>query len=145
MVQAVTILFIILSFRLILPVSRKRRFFRIAQAIRRDLQRTFRHGRRFESAPRQSLKYDRLAQAKQWLGTPTPARLAVFRRLYAFAELDTALRRAWSGVDAARVASPGLAAPLATARAALLQYPRNRWKTLQTPCSPIPTPPSPRS
>jgi hypothetical protein len=56
-----------------------------------------------------------------WLGRPTPARVAVFERLLAFAELDTALRRAWSGLDAARHETPGLGALLESARSALLQ------------------------
>jgi uncharacterized membrane protein YccC len=122
LIQAVTILFMVLAFRLILPVSRQRRLYRVAVAIKRDLQRTLRHGRGFEDAPRQSLKYDRLAIAQQWVGHPTPARLAVFERLHAFAELDTALRRAWSGLDAVRNPSPALAAAVATARTALLQH-----------------------
>jgi uncharacterized membrane protein YccC len=122
LIQIVTILFILLGFRLILPVSRQRRMWRVGLAIKRDLQRTLRHGRGFEDAPRQSLKYDRLAMAQQWLGRPTPARLAVFERLHAFAELDTALRRAWSGLDAVHNPSPTLAAAVATARAALLQH-----------------------
>jgi len=122
LIQAVTILFIVLAFRLILPVSRQRRLYRVAAAIKRDLQRTLRHGRGFEDAPRQSLKYDRLSIAQQWLGRPTPARMALFARLHSFAELDTALRRAWSGLDAIRDPSPALAAAVATARMALLQH-----------------------
>jgi uncharacterized membrane protein YccC len=122
MIQAVTIMFMVLAFRLILPVSRQRRLYRVAVAIKRDLQRTMRHGRGFEDAPRQSLKYDRLASAQQWLGRPTPARLALFERLHSFAELDTALRRAWSGLDAVERPSSALATALATARAALLQH-----------------------
>ena len=122
MIQVVTILFIVLSFRLILPVSRQRRLYRIAVAIRRDLRRSLHHGHNFEEAPRQSLKYDRLAQAQQWLGHPTPARMAMFERLHAFAELDTALRRAWSGLDAAHDSLPGLAIPLAAARDALSNH-----------------------
>ena len=121
MLQVVCVLFVIASFSLILPVSRRRRLFRVAHAIAHDLRRTMRHGRGFESAPRQSLKYDRLAFAKQWLGRPTPVRLAVFSRLYAFAELDTALRRAWTGLDLAVGVTPGLAPEIAAARAALCQ------------------------
>ena len=56
------------------------------------------------------------------LGRATPARLAVFNRLYAFAELDTALRRAWSGLDAAGSVAPGLIPQITAARAALRQY-----------------------
>jgi hypothetical protein len=118
----VCVLFVLFSFKLILPVSRRRRFFRVAWAIARDLKRTMRHGRGFEPAPRQSLKYDRLAFAKQWMGTATPARVAVFNRLYAFAELDTALRRAWSGLDAAGSVAPELIPEITAARAALRQY-----------------------
>jgi hypothetical protein len=42
--------------------------------------------------------------------------------LHSFAELDTALRRAWSGLDAVERPSSALATALATARAALLQH-----------------------
>ena len=122
MIQIVAILFMVLAFRLILPVSRQRRLYRVALAVKRDLQRTLRHGRSFEEAPRQSLKYDRLTMAQAALGRPTKARLAVFTRLHSFAELDTALRRAWSGLDAVRDPPPALAAAIASARAALRQH-----------------------
>ena len=120
--QVVAVVFMVLAFRLVLPVSRERRLFRIAGAITRDLRRTLQHGRPLETAPCQSLKYDQLAQARLWLGRQTTARLAVFDRLYAFAELDLALRRAWSGLAAAEAAMPGLAALVQAARAALLQH-----------------------
>jgi uncharacterized membrane protein YccC len=120
--QMVTILFIVLSFRLILPVSRKRRLFRIAAAITRDLRRTLRRGATLDQSAQQSLSYDRLAQAETWLGEPTPARLAVLRRLHVFAELDIALHRAWSGLDRMSRTLPGQAAAVAAARAALLQH-----------------------
>ncbi len=120
LIQIVAILFMVLAFRLILPVSQERRLSRLAQSIIRDLRRTLRHGRGLDPSAFQSLKYDRLQQVLAWLGRPTPARLAVFGRLYAFAELDTALRRAWSGLDAARDGMPGLKLALDAATAALL-------------------------
>jgi len=119
--QMVTILSMALAFRLILPVSRKRRLFRIARVITRDLRRTLVHGRHLDQSAQQSLSYDRLVQAEIWLGNPTPARLAVLNRMQVFTELDTALHRAWAGLDAAFQTAPGLAVPLAAARAALLQ------------------------
>ena len=121
--QVVAVVFMVLAFRLILPVSRQRRMFRIADAIVRDLRHTLRFGRPLDTAPCQSLKYDQLAQAQLWLGRSTAARLAVFDRLYAFAEAGhgAAPRLVWPG-PRRRAAMPGLAAPVQAARAALLRH-----------------------
>jgi uncharacterized membrane protein YccC len=120
--QMVAILSLVLAFLLVLPVSRKRRLFRVAAAITRDLRRTLERGATLDQSAQQSLSYDRLAQAEAWLGQPTPARLAVLHRLHVFTELDVALHRAWSGLAAASQAVPEQADAVAAARAALLQH-----------------------
>ncbi len=129
MLQMVAILPLVLAFRMVLPVSRQRRLFRVARAITRDLRRTLERGRHLDQSAQQSLSYDRLAQAGAWLGDPTQARLAVLDRLHIFIELDTALHRAWTGLDAASHSAPGLAVPLAAARAAMLRPSPDRLET----------------
>ncbi len=93
-VQAVAVLFMVLAFRLILPVSRERRLVRVADSIGRQVGDAM-AGRDFTLEPvaARCLRFDRLAQAQIWLGRPTPARLAVLERLSAFTELEGALRR----------------------------------------------------
>ena len=108
----------ILAFRLVLPVSRKRRLLRIADAIGADLQRTLQHGRRLDQAPTDLLEYDRMAQAATWAGRRTPARAAVLDRMGQMIDLDLELRRAWSGL-----ARPGLDGDaVREAQAALLAH-----------------------
>ncbi len=107
MIQLIAIVFMLLGFWLILPVSRERRLFRIVLAGARDLSRALR-GCSLDPAAVQSLHFDRLAQAYSWSGRRTPARARVLSRLFAFAELETALRRAWSAVEeAAGTTLPG--------------------------------------
>lgn len=118
---AVSLLFILWAFQLILPVSPRRRLARLANAIVKDLRRTLVRGRILEQATAQSLQYDRLTQVKLWLGRPTPARQAVLHRLFAFAEFETVLDQAWTALDAALGMAPGLAEPVATARTSLIQ------------------------
>ncbi len=116
MVQIMAVAFMILAFRLILPVSRQRRLLRIADAIASDLERTLRRGRALHEASTDLLEYDRMAQALTWAGWPTPARRAVLDRMGAMIDLDLELRRAWSGL-----LHPALRGPaVAQARAALL-------------------------
>ncbi len=98
LVQVLAVAFMMVSFRLLLPVSRKRRLFRIADAVLSDLRATVRRGRPFETARTNLREYDRMAQAELWSGRPTPARRAVLQRLGAMIDLDLELRRAWSGL-----------------------------------------------
>ncbi|WP_158746038.1 FUSC family protein [Acidisphaera sp. L21] len=107
MVQALAVLFMLIAFRFILPVSRERRLFRIADSIGQRLRRSIdgelpRHG----PISARCLRFDRLAQAQIWLGRETPARVAVLERLSAFSELDSALRRAWTGMRALGLPMP---------------------------------------
>ena len=120
--QVVAVLLLMASFWLILPVSPHRRLFRVADAIGRDLGRRLdRPGRRASQPDQQSLQYDRLAAAQQWLGPRTGARLALLARLQALGEIDTALWRADGGLDAAVAQAPALREAAARARASLRQ------------------------
>ena len=99
LVQVMAVLFMVLAFRLVLPVSRRRRLARVAEAIVRQVRGAL-AGRSdgHDLIAARCLAVDRLAQAQVWLGQPTPARLAVLNRLSAFTELELALRRAWAGL-----------------------------------------------
>ena len=98
LVQCLAVAFMVLAFRLVLPVSRRRRLVRIADAVVSDLRRTLRRGRLLDEARTNLQDYDRMAQAELWSGRPTPARRAVLRRLGDLIDLDLELRRAWSGL-----------------------------------------------
>lgn len=107
LVQIMAVMFMILAFRLVLPVSRRRRLARVADAIGRQVRRALAgqpDGHDLIAA--RCLFADRLAQAQVWLGRPTPARLAVLERLSAFTELESALRRARAGLQALGRAMP---------------------------------------
>ncbi|MEJ1976885.1 MAG: hypothetical protein WDN49_13025 [Acetobacteraceae bacterium] len=71
---AVTDLFIVLSFRLILPVSPRRRLLGWRTRSRGTCSAPCGRGRVREQTTAQSLQYDRLSQAALWLGTQTPVR-----------------------------------------------------------------------
>jgi uncharacterized membrane protein YccC len=116
LVQGVAVVFMIVAFHIVLPVSRKRRLFRIFGAVAGDLQKTLARGRTLNEAPTHLLEYDRLAQAQVWVGRRTPARIAVLARMGAMIDLDLELRRAWSGL----LRSDSGPAAVAQARAALL-------------------------
>lgn len=107
LVQVLAILFMILAFRLILPVSPRRRLARVADAICRQVQRAL-QGRPdcYDLSAARCLSIDRLAQAQVWLDRPTPVRLAVLERLSAFTELESALRRAHAGLHALGLPMP---------------------------------------
>ncbi len=119
--QVVAVLMLMISFWLVLPLSPRRRLFRVADAIGHDLgRRLARRPRRAASqSDQQSLQYDRLASAQQWMGPRTPARLALLARLQALGEIDTALWRADDGLDAAVSRAPALRAAAERARASL--------------------------
>ncbi len=107
LVQVLAVVFMVLSFRLVLPVSRRRRLARVADAIGRQVRRALAgqpDGNDLIAA--RCLYVDRLAQAQVWLGRPTPARLAVLNRLSAFTELESALRRVQAGLHALGRAMP---------------------------------------
>ena len=120
LVQVVALLFMVVSFWLILPVSPRRRLARVSAAIAEDLRKTLSQGRSLNIAETLCVQYDRLAQVELWLGPPTPARLALLHRLYSFAQLDTALRRAFSGLEAVNPQTPEMRRHIDAARNALL-------------------------
>ncbi len=112
MVQGMAVLFMVLAFRFILPVSRQRRLFRVAQAIGGQVRLALSgSATALDPVAHRCLRVDRLGQAQVWLGRPTPTRLAVLERLSAFSELDAALRRAADGLRA--LGTPWPAAPRA--------------------------------
>ncbi len=120
--QLVAVLFMVLAFRLVLPVSPRRRLYRVAEAGTRALRRRLRGPGRIPDDPAalEVLHYDRLSQALRWLGRPSPARLALFSRVVAMGELDVALCRAQAGLATLRARpAPLPATPAATMPAAI--------------------------
>ncbi len=101
--------FVQLAFLLVLPVQPRRRLFRIADKVVRSLHRTLWHGGPADGSALQLLTFDRLSQALAWDRALRPTRHAALGRLDDFAELDLALRRAWSGLEEAELSDPGLA------------------------------------
>ena len=95
--------FTLLTFLLILPVSPKRRLYRMIVAVGRDL----RASRRGETPARepaiaQARLYDRLVRALTFLGPPTGARRALLSHLYHLGIADIALNRARTGLNGIR-------------------------------------------
>lgn len=105
--------FTLLTFLLILPVSPKRRLYRMVAAVAGDLRATLRSGRPpQEPAVAQARLYDRLVRALTFLGRPTGARRALLSHLYHMGISDIALNRARSGlrgIGAADETNPALA------------------------------------
>ena len=98
-VQAVAVMFMVVAFTYILPVSPRRRLMRVADDMGRDLRQALRgQGRLLAIETARSLRYDRLAAAQVWLGRRTPARLRLLERMCRFAELEGAMLRAAHGL-----------------------------------------------
>ncbi|WP_428486948.1 FUSC family protein [Rhodopila sp.] len=114
-----TTVFVMITFRLVLPVSPRRRLFRLTNSTRRSLRHTLRRGRPLDQPALLSRNADRLSQALIWIGSPYPARRAVLSRIYIFCDLDVALRRAWSGMMNSYLAAPELAQAVQIGREAL--------------------------
>lgn len=128
--QFMAVLFVMLAFWLILPVQPNRRLFRVADAIGRELKRRLTRpaAQRAQSqAEVQSLHYDRLAVAQQWLGRRTLSRRRLLARLQALSEIDTALWRAETGLDAAD-GVPALRPAVDRARRSLNQPERGKME-----------------
>ena len=89
---------VVAGFRLILPVSPPRRLFRIADAVGHDLTRALR-GEARDQPSRVALRYDRLRQARSWIGRPTLARRKLLAQLLGLSELTGALARAHGALD----------------------------------------------
>ena len=128
--QFMAVLFVMLSFWLILPVHPNRRLARVGDAIGRELRRRLSNPaprREPSQAEVQSLHYDRLAAAQLWLGRRTLGRRRLLARLQALSEINIALWRAETGLDAAsRV--PALHDPVARARRSLDQPERGEME-----------------
>jgi len=93
--------FTLLTFLLILPVSPKRRLYRVIAAVARDLRDTLRSGRPPQDpAIAQARLYDRLVRALTFLGKPIGARRALLSHLYYLGASDIALNRARVGLAA---------------------------------------------
>ena len=115
--------FTLLTFLLILPVSPKRRLYRMVAAVARDLRASLRSKQPMrEPAVAQARLYDRLVRALTFLGKPTGARKALLSHLYRLGVSDIALNRARLGLDtieAADLPQDDLRPALASARQAL--------------------------
>ncbi len=116
--------FTLLTFLLILPVSPKRRLYRMVAAIANELRASRRSERPVqEPAVAQARLYDRLVRALTFLGKPTGARRALLSHLYGLGISDIALNRARTGLiairDAGAPAGDRLAPALARASQAL--------------------------
>ncbi len=105
------VLFTFLAFFLVLPVSPKRRLYRVASAINEDFTRA-RAGRRdgprdgLGEAAAQSLLYDRLSRALVWIGPSRPSREALLDHMSRVGEAQLALRRTRAALDALAAAEP---------------------------------------
>lgn len=114
------LLFVLLAFRLILPMSPTRSLYRVAAQIGRNLRWTLRNDRRrFQRGPALSVLYDRMSRALLWLGRPTPARQRLLSHLYGMGEMDIAVRRARTGLAATAALEPALSEAVAVARRSL--------------------------
>ncbi len=102
------VVFTLLTFVLILPVSPKRRLYRVVAAVAAELDLTLRSpGRLRDPAVAQAMLYDRLVRALTFLGRPTGARRALLSHLYRLGASDIAVHRARSALnDIERAGSP---------------------------------------
>ncbi len=117
---ALCVLFVTLSFNIVFPASASRRLLREAARVALDLRRTLRDATRgLDQAPAQSLLYDRMSNAMDVLGRPTPSRLRVLGHIYGLGEVDLTIRRARTGLVGALAGEPGLGALVARAGQAL--------------------------
>ncbi len=94
------VVFTLLTFVLILPVSPKRRLYRVVAAVAAELDRTRRSPERAKDpAVAQSMLYDRLVRALTFLGRPTGARRALLSHLYHLGASDIAVHRARTALN----------------------------------------------
>ena len=93
--------FTLLTFLLILPVSPKRRLYRMVAAVAGDLRASMHANTPArDPAVAQARLYDRLGRALTFLGKPTGSRRALLSHLYRLGVSDIALNRARTGLDA---------------------------------------------
>lgn len=113
------VVFTLLTFLLILPVSPRRRLYRVVAAVGREMHRSLRSRRPSNPAVAQARLYDRLVRALTFLGKPTGARKALLSDLYGLGAADIALNRAQTGLDG--IADAAARPAIERARAALDQ------------------------
>jgi uncharacterized membrane protein YccC len=111
------------GFWLVLPVSPHRRLFRVADAVGQDLRRALR-GAIPDQPSRVAARFDRLRQARAWLGRPTLSRRKLLARLLTLSELEGAVARAHAALNEA-AAEGEMAAAVGGARRALASPGRN--------------------
>ena len=115
---ATAVAFTALSFVFVLPVSPKRRLYRVTAAVARDLARTRvspAASKSFDPLVAQARLFDRLARAMLWVGPLTGARRAFLAHTYRLGATDIALHRARRGFSEAVQAAPQLASLARTA------------------------------
>ena len=108
LVQVLAVLFMMMAFRFILPVSPSRRLRRLTDAAVRQLRLTLRSRGPAEESAQQSLSGDRLSLALTWSSGTYRPRPAAFRRLRGLTDLNLALSRAFSGLAPLSHALPEL-------------------------------------
>ena len=106
-------------FFVVLPVVPGWRLLLLLLSAARSLKRTLRRPRGLIPAVAYSKNFDLVTQATVWAPSNRPARFAILGRIYAFAELDVALRRAWSCLHEPAFSAPDFADAAAQARNAL--------------------------
>ena len=108
-----------LTFFVVLPVVPGWRLLLLLHGAARTLKRTLRRPRGLVPAAAYSRNFDLVTQATAWTPHGRRARVAILSRIYAFAELDVALRRAWSCLHESAFSAPDFADAAAQARTAL--------------------------
>ena len=118
------VVFTLLTFLLIIPVSPKRRLYRVVVAVGQATHRArLSRDKPQEPAVAQARLYDRLGRALTFLGKPTVARQSLLSDIYSLGASDIALHRARTGLDALDRPEACLEArpAIQTARDALVQ------------------------
>ena len=120
---ALSVLFTFLAFFLVLPISPRRRLYRVASAINRDfarahtraMRRDWRRAALGETAA-QSLLYDRLSRALVWIGPSKPSREALLDHMSHVGAAQLALCRSRAALDAVAAAEPSAQDAVSAAR-----------------------------
>ena len=115
---ALVVLFTLFAFLIVLPVSPRRRLYRIAISINRDFT-LAQAGRSPGGAAALFLLYDRLSRAMLWIGPPKPTRTALLRHMSCLGQAKLALLRTHAALKAIRSSEPLLADAATAARDSL--------------------------
>lgn len=111
---ALAVVFTFFAFLIVLPVSPKRRLYRIAVSINRDFA-LAQAGRSPGGAAALFLLYDRLSRAMLWIGPPKPTRTALLHHMSCLGQAKLALLRTHAALRAIRSSEPLLADAAAAA------------------------------